>query len=66
MKTKRKFVNIFPKSSKAKIYFNNNMSSLHGMEVIEETDDQFYLVSINRMCSFWCGKTGNDHWKISK
>jgi len=42
------------------------MSSLHGMEVIEETDDQFYLVSINKMCGFWCGKTGNDHWKISK
>jgi len=58
MKTKRKFVNAFPKSSKAKIYFDNKMYSLHGMEVMEETDDQ--------RCGFWCGKKGNDHWKITK
>jgi len=66
MKTKRKFVNAFPKSSSAKNYFDHRMNSLHGMEVVEETVDQFYLVSINKRCGFWCGKTGNDHWKITK
>lgn len=66
MKTKRKFVNIIPKSSKAKIYFNTKMYSLHGMEVMKETDDQFYLISINRKCAFWCCKKEDDHWKIVK
>lgn len=66
MRTKRKFVNAIPKSSSARNYFDHRMSSLHGMEVMEETDDQFYLVSINQRCGFWCGKKGNDHWKITK
>jgi len=53
MTIKRKFVNAFPKSSKAKIYFDNKMYSLHGMEVMEETDDQFYLVSGFNQSKVW-------------
>ena len=42
------------------------MSSLHSCEIEQETDDQFFLVSINRMYCFWVPKQGNDHWTIEK
>lgn len=66
MKTKRKFVNVTPLTSKAKNRFINQMDSLHAMEVEQETDTQLFLVSINRRCCFWVAKNGNEHWKISK
>jgi hypothetical protein len=64
MKTKRKFVNVIPKSSKAKNRFVNIMQSLHAMEVEQETDTMFFLVSINRQYCTWVPKTGNEHWSI--
>ena len=66
MKTKRKFVNIIPKSSKAKNRFVNIMQSLHAMEVEQETDDKLFLVSINRMYCTWVPKEGNEHWEVVK
>ena len=66
MKTKKQFVNIKPKSSKAKNRFTNIMSSLHAMQVEQETDDMLFLVSINRQYSTWVPKTGNEHWEIIK
>ena len=66
MKTKRKFVNIIPKSSKAKNRFMNIMKSLHAMEVEQETETQLFLVSINRMYCTWVPKQGNEHWEICK
>jgi len=66
MKTKKKFINIKPKSSKAKNRFVNQMSSLHAMEVEQETDDMFFLASINRQYFTWVPKTGNEHWDIVK
>ena len=63
-KTKKRFVNIIPKSSKAKNRFVNIMSSLHAMEVEQETDDMFFLVSINRQYCTWVPKEGNEHWSI--
>lgn len=64
MKTKRKFVNIIPKSSKAKNRFVNIMQSFHAMEVEQETDDKLFLVSINRQYYTWVPKEGNEHWEI--
>ena len=64
MKTKRKFINIQPKSSKAKNRFVNIMQSLHAMEVEQETDDKFFLASINRQYFMWIPKIGNEHWDI--
>lgn len=66
MKTKRKFINIQPKSSKAKNRFANIMQSLHAMEVEQETDDKFFLASINRQYFMWIPKIGNEHWDIIK
>jgi len=66
MKTKKKFINIQPKSSKAKNRFVNQMSSLHAMEVEQETDDKFFLASINRQYFTWIPKAGNEHWDIIK
>jgi hypothetical protein len=64
MKTKKKFINIKPKSSKAKNRFTNIMDSLHAMEVEQETDDRFFLASINRKYFTWIPKEGNEHWEI--
>jgi len=64
MKIKKKFVNVQPKSNKAKNRFINNMSSLHAMEVEQETDDKFFLASINRQYFMWIPKNGNEHWEI--
>lgn len=64
--TKRKFVNVIPKSSKAKNRFANQMDKLHAMVVEQETDTQFFLVSINRQYCFWVPKEGNEHWEVTK
>lgn len=66
MKTKKRFVNVIPKSSKAKNRFKNIMNSLHGMEIENETDNKYFLVSINRMYCTWIPKNGNEHWDIVK
>lgn len=64
MKTKRKFINVKPKSSKAKNRFTNIMQSFHAMEVEQETDDKFFLASLNRQYFTWIPKVGNEHWEI--
>jgi len=64
MKTKRKFINISPKSKKAVNRFKNVMDSLHAMEVEQETDNQLFLVSINRRYCFWFDKINDPHWEI--
>jgi hypothetical protein len=66
MKTKRKFVNVIPQSSKAKNRFVNQMDCLHAMEVEQENETQMFVVSINRRYCFWIPKEGNEHWSIVK
>ncbi len=66
MKAKKRFINISPKSSKAKNRFVNIMNSFHAMEVEQETDTMFFLVSLNRQYCTWIPKTGNEHWDIVK
>ena len=63
---KRKFVNVIPKSSKAKNRFANQMDKLHAMVVEQEQDGKLFLVSINRQYCFWIPKEGNEHWEICK
>ena len=65
-KTKKRFVNVTPLSSKAKNRFINIMQSFHSCEIEQETQDMFFLVSINRQYCFWIQKNGNEHWKIEK
>jgi len=67
MKTKtKKLINIQPKSSKARNRFINQMDSLHAMEVEQETDTQFFVVSINRRYCFWLNKENDSNWQIIK
>jgi len=66
LKMKKRFVNVTPKSSKAKNRFVNQMDSLHSMEVEQENDTQFFVVSINRRYCFWLDKQNDPHWKIEK
>ncbi len=65
-KTKKRFINVIPKSSKAKNRFVNQMDSLHAMEVEQENGSQLFVVSINRRYCFWIAKEGNEHWDIVK
>jgi len=65
-KIKKRFINVIPKSSKAKNRFVNQMDSLHAMEVEQENETQFFVVSINRRYCFWISKEGNEHWSIVK
>lgn len=66
MKTKRKFVNVVPKSKKAVNRFVNQMDSFHAMVVEQETDTQFFVVSLNRRYCFWLNKLNDPHWNIAK
>ncbi len=66
MKTKRKFINVQPKTSRSKNRFVNQMDSLHGMEVEQENDTQMFVVSINKRYCFWLDKENDPHWNIIK
>jgi hypothetical protein len=66
MKTKRKFVNVIPKNNNAKEFFVNHMNSLHGMIVEQETNNQYFVVSINRKYCFWLNKDNDSNWEIVK
>ena len=55
-KVKKHLINVQPNSSKAKNRFVNQMDSLHAMEVEQENDTQFFVVSINRRYCFWLNK----------
>jgi protein involved in ribonucleotide reduction len=61
---KTKFVCVTPKSSKAKNRFVNIMEGFHSCKVEQETNDKFFLVSLNRQYCFWIQKSGNEHWGI--
>jgi len=65
-KTKKQFINVQPKSSKAKNRFVNQMDSLHAMEVEKENATQLFVVSINRRYCFWLNKENDPHWGIIK
>lgn len=65
-KIKKKFVNVSPKTNRARNRFINQMDSLHAMEVEQETDDKFFVVSINRRYCFWLEKHNDPNWKIIK
>jgi hypothetical protein len=65
-KIKKKFVNVVPLSSKARNRFINQMDSFHAMEVEQETNTHYFVVSINRKYCFWLNKLNDPHWKIVK
>ena len=64
MKTKKRLINVAPKTNRARNRFINQMDSLHAMEVEQENDTQLFVVSINRKYCFWIPKGGNEHWDI--
>ena len=64
LKTKKRFINVNPKSSKAKNRFVNQMDSLHAMEVEQDNGNELLVVSINRRYCFWLNKEGDPHWNI--
>jgi hypothetical protein len=66
IKTKKKFVNVTPLSSKAKNRFVNIMESFHACEVEQEKDGMIFLASINKKYFFWLQQEGNEHWRIDK
>lgn len=65
-KEKRKMVNVEPVSKKAVNRFHNIMDQLHGCVVEQETEDMYFLASINKKYFMWLPKNGNEHWRIVK
>ena len=65
-KVKRKFINVIPKSKKAVNRFKNIMESFHAMVVEQETDTQYFVVSLNKKYCFWLNKLNDPHWDIEK
>ena len=63
-KVKKQLINVQPKSKKAINRFKNVMDSLHAMEVEQETDTQFFVVSINKRYCFWLLRENDPHWEI--
>jgi len=66
MKAKKNLINVQPKSKKAVNRFKNIMSSLHAMEVEQETETQLFVVSINRKYCFWMNKQNDPNWEVIK
>ena len=66
MKTKKRLINVAPKTNRARNRFINQMDSLHAMEVEQENDKQFFVVSINRRYCFWLNKENDPNWEIIK
>ena len=66
MKTKRQFVNLIPISKEAKYRFFSTMDSFHGCEVKEETEDMYFVKSLNGQYFTWVHKQNSDHWEIVK
>jgi|TARA_X000001382_G_scaffold39668_1_gene26571 hypothetical protein len=63
-KTKKKFVNVVPKSKEAKYRFKYTMNLFHACLVEEEKDSMYFLQSLNKQYYMWLPKEGNCHWKI--
>lgn len=51
---------------KPKYRFFTEMNSFHGCEVKKETDQMYFLKSINGQYLTWVHKEDSDHWKIVK
>ena len=62
----KKLICVSPISSKAKNRFANEMDKLHSCKIEDQTEDMFFLSSINKKYFFWVPKKGNDHWRIEK
>ena len=65
-KIKKQFINVAPKTNRARNRFINQMDSLHAMEVEQETDTQMFVVSINKKYCFWINRENDPHWNIIK
>lgn len=62
--TKKEFICVQPKSSKAKNRFANMMDGLHSCEIENRKDGKLFLASINKRYFFWIPESGDDHWEI--
>lgn len=65
-KVKKRFINVEPKTFRAKIDFMDYMDSLHAMVVKEETETHFFVLSINNKYGFWLNKKDDMNWKVLK
>lgn len=65
-RTKKQFVNFFPKSKEARYVFSNIMDSLHAMEVKEFSENELLLMSINQKYRVRVPIEGNKHWRITE
>jgi len=66
MQKKKTRVLIEPISDLAKDRFENLMNMIHTCKVDIETDEQFFLSSVNESYKFVVKKQNDSHWKILK
>ena len=63
---KKEFINVVPKSKRARNRFCNQMDSLHACVVEKREDDKVFLSSISGRYWFWMQENGDDNWKVIK
>ena len=63
---KKEFINVVPKSKRARNRFCNQMDSLHACVVEKREDDKIFLSSISGRYWFWMQENGDDNWKVIK
>lgn len=63
---KKKFVYVSPKSTLARDRFLNLMNNFHSCLIEKETDDEYFLSSLNKEYYFRVSKKANEHWNVQK
>lgn len=61
---RKKFLCVSPMSNIARQRFIHDMNSFHSCLVETETDEEYYLSSLNKEYYFILPKKNNEHWKI--
>ncbi len=64
MKTEMICVN--PKSSRARVRFDEMMDKLHSCRVNKREHGKVYLESISGRYKFWMSEGCDDHWEVVK
>lgn len=63
---KTNLICVSPKSSRAKICFEDMMNSLHTCRIEERKNGKMFLASISGKFWFWMSEGSDDHWEVVK
>lgn len=63
---KTKFICVSPISFKAKVVFSDLMDEFHSCRILEQTEDNLRLESLNKSYQFWISLKEDKNWKVVK